>query len=408
MKTSSLKLLCLTTLLLVFGLSGRLWAQKIVQVESPNFPIESQEAGARRNGVIIFSNLGPSKTDRYNTLSYAAFPVAAKNASPGPETWVAINFTPNKNAQARVLLAAINYLSGTKLVNLGLYTDADGKVGSPIAGAQGSTTDIPDNGDCCRLTKVTLAGSGVSLTAGTRYWLVASPDDVHGATFSGKWQVSNIGAWAETSPSGGSVTAFGTWPAAEIRGALAEDAVPHEKTPANSTNSKTIGIFSNLGPTATDVFSGFAVAEISGQDAADGSEVWAALPFTAKVNCYATRLAAAIQHVSGDMKVNLSLYSDNAGTVGTLLPNGQAGTTSIPEYPSCCSLTEVRLPGSGVTLAANTQYWLVASTDDVHDPSFEGFWFAANVFSNYQEPQFFFWTYRSSDWLAAEITGTNP
>ena len=106
--------------------------------------------------------------------------------------------------------------------------------------------------------------------------------------------------------------------------------------------------------------------------------------------------------------MNLGVYSDNNGIVGTLLPNGQASTTVVPAYPSCCDLTKVVLPGTGVALTANTQYWLVASTDDVNAPSFYGFWLDANVYSNYQEPEFFLWTFVASDWLAAEITGTTP
>ncbi len=57
---------------------------------------------------------------------------------------------------------------------------------------------------------------------------------------------------------------------------------------------------------------------------------------------------------------------------------------------------------------AKTRYWLVASTDDIHAPSFEGFFGETTVFSNYQEPRFFFWTFVESRWLTAEIRGTYP
>lgn len=308
-----------------------------------------------------------------------------------------------------MLLAAINYISGTKLVNLGLYGDKDGEVGTPLPGGQGSTTQIPPNGQCCQLTKVTLSGSGVTLTGGTRYWLVASPDNVNGATFSGSWQTSNEGISAQGAPPPGQwATGSGSWPAAEVRGSPVAGSSQPGGTSLTPARANRTTIFSNLGPTQTDLFYTFAAAFLAGKSAADGNEAWIALPFTPKVNCHAKTLAAAIQYVSGDMKIDLGIYSDNDGTVGTLLPNGQASTISIPTYPSCCDLTEVVLPGSGVALNAKTSYWLVASTDDINAPSFEAFWLEANIYSNYQEPRFFFWTAVPSFWLAAEIQETNP
>ncbi|MBA3831392.1 MAG: hypothetical protein H0X34_05800 [Chthoniobacterales bacterium] len=407
--TIALRLTMAFSLTILFSLSsGKLFGQKIVQVESPNLALADQETGASGNGTIIFSNLGPTASDRYDSRTFAKLTVAGKNALTEPETWVAVNFIPKRDVQARVLLAAINYISGTSLVNLGLYSDDNGEVGTPLPGGQGSTTKIPPNGECCQLTKVTLSGSGVTLTAGTRYWLVASPDNVNGATFNGSWQSSNNGIFAQGGPPPGqwAPAAAGAWPAAEVRGTPIADSAQGKETASIADRSNRI-IFSNLGPSPI-VFFTTAGDFMAGKSAADGTETWLAVRFTPKVNCHAKNLAAAIEYISGDMKVNLGIYSDSDGTVGTLLPNGQASTANIPIYPSCCDLAEVVLPGSGVALNAKTTYWLVASTDDINAPSFEAFWLEAPIYSNYQEPKFFFWTFVASNWLAAEIRGTCP
>ena len=407
MKISSLKKICLMMLPLLIG--GTLSAQKIVQIESPNLAMPDNEAGSAPTDKVIFSNLGPTVADEYNAESFAAIPVVGKNVIGLTEAWVAVNFIPKRDVQARVLLAAITYVSGTKLVNLGLYSDNDGEVGDPIPGGQGSTTQIPNNGACCQLTKVTLPGSGITLTGGTRYWLVASPDNVNGPTFSGSWQVSNEGTSAQGAPPPGQwVTGPGLWPAAEVRGTPIAGSAQFREADFDGTGANRITIFNNLGSIQTERFYPMLGPFMAGKSAVDGTEGWLALPFIPKVNCHAKTLAAAIGYFSGDMKVNLGIYSDNDGTVGTVLPNGQASTTNIPAYPECCDLTEVVLPGAGAALTAKTTYWLVASTDDVNAPSFEGFWRETTVYSNYQEPKFFSWTFLASNWLAAEIRGTDP
>lgn len=395
MKTPLLARLCLTMLPLFLG--GTLWAQNIVQIDSPNLGVAEDQASADSNNVVIFSNLGSSPTDRYDSRTFAKLTVAGKSVIGVPETW-----------QAKVLLAAITYVSGTKLVDLGLYSDNDGEVGTPIPGGQGSTTEIPNSGECCQLARVTLAGSGVTLSGGTRYWLVGSPDNVNGATFNGSWQTSIEGISAQFAPPAQWTTASGAWPAAEVRGAPITGWAKPNETAHGTTRPQRITIFSNLGPTPAERFYPAVGNYVSGKDSAIGAESWFAVPFIAKLDCHAKTLAAAIGYISGEMKVNLGLYSDEGGTVGTLLPNGQASTTNIPLYPTCCDLAEVALAGAGPALNAKTTYWLVASTDDVDAPSFEGLWRETTVYSNYQEPKFFSWTFVESRWFAAEIRGTSP
>ena len=94
MKISSLKKVCLAMLPLLLG--GTLSAQKIVQIESPNFAMPDDETNPARADVVIFSNLGPSASDKYDSRIFAAFPVAGKSVIGVPETWVAVNFIPKK------------------------------------------------------------------------------------------------------------------------------------------------------------------------------------------------------------------------------------------------------------------------------------------------------------------------
>ena len=55
--------------------------------------------------------------------------------------------------------------------------------------------------------------------------------------------------------------------------------------------------------------------------------------------------------------MNVGLYSDNAGVVGTLLATGHAST--IPVFGTCCQLVTVNIKSTAVT--AGTQYWIVVT-----------------------------------------------
>lgn len=409
--------IALTTL--VFSLAGgAAFAQQIAPADSSELLVPYDEVSVPVAPEIIFSNLDRTPDNRYNSDPFDAFPVAGKSAGGETEVWDAIAFIPRVDVRAKVLLAAIGYISGTKLVNLGIYSDNDvtGSVGTLLPGGQGSTTQMPDLGDCCQLAKVTLPGEGVALTAGIRYWLVASPDNVSAPTFSGAWQMSNRAASAYLNPPFPWNPQPGQWPAAQIRGTKVQALGPPKAarreapSPDVSAPAASVTIFTNLGPTSTDLYGAGAGIYVAGKSAFDTSEVWQALPFTAKANSHAKTLAAAVGYVSGTKKVNLGIYGDNGGTVGTLLPGGEGGTTEIPDFGDCCGLAKVTLPGAGVALTAGTQYWLVTRPDNVNAPTFEGLWQPSNLaVSAYQEPENFTnWTSFSAVWLAAEIRGTNP
>jgi hypothetical protein len=393
-----------------------LLAQGFAESSAVQVPDDDQNAAIAPD--IIFSNLNPSPDNRFNTAPYTSFPVAGKKANHGQtEQNYAVRFIPQFDVQAKVLMASIGYISGAKLVNLGIYSNnADtGEVGTLLPGGEGSTQQIPDLGECCQLTTVTLPGEGVTLTAGTIYWLVASPDDVRAGNFSGAWQTVYLGKYGELGPPNPWIIHPSTWPGAQIRGTrirttTSDLAAPREVAPRGRQDgsSSEVTIFNNLGP-APQVYINTGPL-IMGNSVPFQPEVWAALPFTPKANSHAITVSAAIGWVSGTRKVNLGIYADAAGSVGALLPGAQASTTDIPTAGTCCELATVTLPGTGAALTAGTQYWLVASPDNIDAPNFEGYWQDSGwAFSAYQQPQFTFsWFGRSVNWAAATITGTLP
>ena len=365
---------------------------------------------------IIFSNLDRSRDNRYN--SHSSFIVAGRAVIANTEEWQAIRFVPKVDVRAKILSAAIGYASGTRLVNLGIYDENAnlGTVGTLLPGGQGSTTGIPDMGVCCDLATVTLADEGVLLTAGLPYWLVASPDNVNAPTFNGVWHLSNPARSASIAPPGVWSSFAGQWPAAQVRGTIMpagqearelDSAIPTSERTASRGD---VTVFTNLDRKSAQRYSYGSGFLVSGVSAAFQPEVWQALPFTPREDVRVESLAAAIAYVAGDRKVNLGIYSDSVGMVGTPLPGGQGSTTEIPDLGSCCELTRVRLSGSGVTLTGGTQYWLVASPDNVDAPTFQGAWQQSILaVSAYQEPERFLnWTSFSGGWLAAEIRGTRP
>jgi hypothetical protein len=266
------------------------------------------------------------------------------------------------------------------------------------------------------MATVRLAGDGVFLQSGVTYWLVASPDDVRGPTFSGKWHVSNFGSYAGITPPFLWDPQSAEWPAAEIQGTRLQgldhvnSATVDESSQQGADTNASFTIFSNLEPIFGNLYTAGFGAPVAGSEVESSSEVWLALPFTPKADVHAKTVAAAIAHIAGTKKVVLGIYTDNNGIPGTLLPGGQSSTTNVPESGDCCELATVRLPGIGVALAGGTQYWLVVSTNDRAAADFYGLWqLSTAAVGAYQELESGIpWTPISGDWFAAEIRGTKP
>jgi len=148
---------------------------------------------------------------------------------------------------------------------------------------------------------------------------------------------------------------------------------PAQEPPALKT------IFTDFGPTTTDYFNDTTGYYVLGPTNSVGdSEQWVGLPFTPKANATVTQLQAAIGIISGTAVVDIGLYSDASGTVGTLIAGGHS--TKIPAFGACCTVVSVNIPATAVV--AGTQYWIVATSDDTHGPDFTGVWQASNVYPN--------------------------
>ena len=115
-------------------------------------------------------------------------------------------------------------------------------------------------------------------------------------------------------------------------------------------------------------------------------------------------MSAAIGWISGTLLVNIGLYSDNAGTVGTLLASGQS--SAIPAFGACCSLVSVTIPPTKV--AAHTQYWIVASSDDTNGADFTGVFEAANNGVIGYNEALAGWASFTTNTPAAAAKGTTP
>jgi hypothetical protein len=407
------------TLIAFFGLTfcGAFFAAPPISGYSSVLPAGSQDFDATEAAdgpYIIFSNLDSARSDRFDTTPFINLTIAGDRSSE-TETWYAVQFRPKVDVQAKTLAAAVGYISGTKLVTLGLYNNNEftGTVGDPIPGGQASTTRIPDLDQCCQLTKVTLSGDGVILSASELYWLVVGPDNEQAPDFLGAWHFSNLAHFADFTPEFGWQYPSGQWPAAEIRGTQLGEEAPTNATVSNSTSSTDASnkvIFSNLDRLSVVPFLYGSGLPVYGNQVTSEPEIWEALPFTPKADYHAKTLAAAIAWITGTKLVNLGIYSDDGGKVGTPLPGGQGSTINIPTLGDCCELTEVRLPRTGVQLLAGTQYWLVASPDNVQAPTFKGAWQTSILaIGAYQQPEDFVnWSGFSGNWLAAEIRGTSP
>jgi hypothetical protein len=376
-----------------------------------------EEAVSAQAPDIVFSNLAAGSGDLYNSNQYEAVPVAGKNAANGQtETWEAVRFVPKNDVQVKLLRAAVQWISGTRLVRLGIYdTDpTSGKVGDPIPGGEALTTDIPDLGQCCQLATVKLKGSGVALTKGVSYWLVAHADKSSGSDFSGAWCLSFLSDSAQMGPPDPWNPHTGLWPAAEIRGTLVRSpnraALEAISSPGASSTDGNFVIFSNLDRITGQFYITTTGALLAGNDVSLYPEAWEALPFTPKVAVHATTLSAAVGYISGTKKINLGLYSDRDGLPGAPLRGGQGSITDIPTAGECCDLAKVKLPGKGVALAAGVQVWLVASPDNDAAPDFHGVWQWTNLaLTSFKEPEHTdTWITEFGGWLAAEIRGTNP
>ena len=139
--------------------------------------------------VTIYSNIGPSATDEYQDTNGYCVTGTTQSTCGTTEQWIAMPFTPAKNSHATVIEAAIQFFAGTNQFQLALYNDVGGAPGASLKTVE--VRNAPAAGTCCTLVSANLGSPGIALTAGTQYWVVATSDDTHAATFSSYWAFTN-------------------------------------------------------------------------------------------------------------------------------------------------------------------------------------------------------------------------
>jgi hypothetical protein len=176
-------------------------------------------------------------------------------------------------------------------------------------------------------------------------------------------------------------------------------------TPTKEAPASLVKIFSNLGPTATNNYNDTTGYYVLGPTNSVGDgEQWIAVPFTPEANSTVTGLQMAIGLISGTAEVFVGLYSDNSGSVGTLMAGGPS--TKIPAFGTCCELVSVKVSPQSVT--AGTQYWIGVQTVDMHAPDFTGVAESSNEANTSYNPAKVGWFTFSNNWPAAAAFGTIP
>ena len=196
----------------ILGLASTLLAQiagtpRIVRVPEKSaihVPGQPIDAGLK----IIYSNLGPTKTNLYSSTNSWAV------AGPGTgfSTFLGLAFTPKANSHVTQVRVALWYFGGANQINLNIYADAGGLPGTLLAGPV-TVTNLPTFGTCCSL--VVADFPSLAVAAGTKYWVVANtPLSGTGSDFDGSWPMVNTPemAWDNSD--------FGWFPSNPVAGAV--------------------------------------------------------------------------------------------------------------------------------------------------------------------------------------------
>lgn len=166
-------------------------------------------------------------------------------------------------------------------------------------------------------------------------------------------------------------------------------------TPSQEEPAGLKKIYSNLGKSKTDRFLDTNGWTIAGPNAGIGVVQYIGMPFTPKANSHVSQVQVAVEWVTGDNQVNLSLYTDAGGVPGALI-TGPVTVTNLGVFGTCCQLAVANFTSTAVT--AGTQYWVVADEPSTGPGSNTwGAWaFVPTLFP------FAFFNPANGGWLAAD------
>ncbi|HEV3513362.1 MAG TPA: hypothetical protein VGS05_16755 [Candidatus Sulfotelmatobacter sp.] len=172
--------------LFVFALaSGTLLAQDAglkVAHTTHSGPIKA--AAPIGSAQLIFSNFGPAPAPYNDTTGY--YVLGPTNSVGFSEQWIGVPFIPRANAHVKALQVAVQWISGAQTIQVGLYSDNGGTVGSPLAVKEATVSST--FGTCCQTVNVLIPSTAIA--RGSQYWIVASSDDVNAPDFTGVFDAS--------------------------------------------------------------------------------------------------------------------------------------------------------------------------------------------------------------------------
>jgi hypothetical protein len=135
----------------------------------------------------LFSDLLPPGDSIYQCCN--GWQVSGSGAEGGSFT-AANKFQVITSGSVSQIDVAVGYVSGDNSFFVALYTDNGGQPGSELA-VFTNLSSSTNFGDCCGL--VTISGiSGLTLNAGTNYWMVIGPTDPSSTTWE-EWNWNNLG-----------------------------------------------------------------------------------------------------------------------------------------------------------------------------------------------------------------------
>jgi hypothetical protein len=117
---------------------------------------------------------------------YNYYVTGSSNTIGVPEYWQGVPFTPSANVKAMEVDASVVWAEGTNEVVLSLYSDASGLPGKAIHSWH--VKNLASFGSCCQLA-VGKSKTGISLSKGKQYWLVAKTDSTNSDVFDG-WDLN--------------------------------------------------------------------------------------------------------------------------------------------------------------------------------------------------------------------------
>lgn len=192
--------------------------QHSTRLAAAAMPGEAQLEDSETGLIKIYSNLGPNK-NLYN--GNGGWIVAGPNDTyTDQQQDVAIPFTPASDSTVTQVELPIQYYSyGKNAGTIEIAADASGLPGKPLA--KHDVANLPVFGvGCCKLAVWALQ-TGVQVTAGTQYWIIAttdqkSNDSAYVWDYNWNGTISPIGV--QDNRTGWSVLTFLTSPAAAVLG----------------------------------------------------------------------------------------------------------------------------------------------------------------------------------------------